>query len=191
MSEIFLLPSSWNHSCLNNWSHEGRFSGLIFKHLDTQTICCQTNVLKRKFYWYLCSIWRGPLVTLICSSCLASICKCQLVSFLHKFVCWSSFQKSRFPNSRYHTPWKCSTRLLLSLLLSKCYFRYSHRCMTSGAMYINVPLIVVAWVALNVDRSCKNLDDPKSAILMTPMLEMRMLEGLISKMHGAGHVLKK
>ena len=56
--------------------------------------------------------------------------------------------------------------------------------MTSGARYINVPLSVVACVALNVEKSFKNLDDPKSASFTTPQLVMRMFDGLMShKIH--------
>ena len=56
--------------------------------------------------------------------------------------------------------------------------------MTSGARYINVPLSVVACDCLNVERSFKNLDDPKSASFTTPQLVMRMFDGLMShKIH--------
>ena len=57
---------------------------------------------------------------------------------------------------------------------------YSHLWNISGAIYSIVPLNVFACVSLNVDLSFKNVDDPKSAILMTPILVMRMFDGLIS-----------
>ena len=44
---IFILSCSLNHSCLNSWSHEGLFAGLISKHFLTQMNYWYVNLMRK------------------------------------------------------------------------------------------------------------------------------------------------